>query len=112
MGAPPRPVYNPGEGRLTYTAQPLGPNSSNIELAQGAVNKLLEQYGPSGRALDNAAPRILSPADLHEGLELSEVSLFIDAAFTPSTKPSRRWLQVRRCLPRPGWSATTFPRDW
>lgn len=91
-----RPIFNPSEGVLTYTATMLHPASKSIKLAQGAINKMLQQYGHGARGRDDVdgMPLMLTPADVREGLELSEVSLFIDAAFSPAKTISRRWLQV------------------
>ena len=86
------PIYQPSEDRLTYTAvRTVSLEKSSVTLDNGAVNKLLEQYSNGD---SSNAPLLLTAADIKDSLVLSDVSLFIDAAFVPNKDSNRRWLQV------------------
>ncbi|EIE25238.1 hypothetical protein COCSUDRAFT_46649 [Coccomyxa subellipsoidea C-169] len=103
-----RPIYQPSEDRLTYTAVHTLPlDKSSFALENGAINKLVEQYTNG----DNSnAPLLLKPADIKESIVLSDVSLFIDAAFVPAKHSNRRWLQdTASRAPAPSPSAGRLP---
>ena len=92
-----RPIYQPSEDRLAYTAvRTVSVDQTSLILADGAVNKLVEQYTKGN---SRETPLLLTAADIKDNLVLSDVSLFIDAAFVPAKHSSnRRWLQVPFCL--------------
>lgn len=88
-----RPVYKPSEDRLTYAAVHTLPLDSNsLRIAGGAVNTFLAQHLEADSS--GEAPLLLTAADIKDSLTLSDVSLYIDAAFVPSKQPIRRWLQA------------------
>lgn len=103
-----RPVYQPSEDRLAYTAvRTVSVDQSSLALANGAVNKLVEQYTKGDT---HGAPLLLTAADIKDSLVLSDVSLFIDAAFVPAKhSSSRRWLQVPFCMSCLHHWAALFP---